>query len=73
MDKREEEKIMSILKDFEKTWQNTKNEELVRAINDLREFGEKLEEKDAHYFEKEKYLELLNQARKIAKDAPKLI
>jgi hypothetical protein len=64
----EEEKKMSVVEAYREAVNDVQTTSLHSAINDLRELGDLLEQKDVHFFEEEKFKEFLLEAKRYAKE-----
>lgn len=59
--------MMSVLEAYKEAITDTENQVLEQAINDLNELGDLLEKGDVHFFEEEKFEDIIAQARLLAK------
>ncbi|QSB48780.1 hypothetical protein [Parageobacillus toebii] len=59
--------VVSVLNEFEHSISEASKEDLRTAVMELRELGELLEKTDVHFFEKEKFEDLIREAREVVK------
>ena len=71
-DDHKEENLMSIIKNIEKELKEARSEELKKAVDELRKLGDELEECDPHFFEEEKFEQMIKEVRRIVKRGPKI-
>jgi hypothetical protein len=64
----EEEKIMSVAEAYKVAANEAKTTSLQSSVDALRELGELLEQNDVHFFEEEKFTQILLEAKRIAKE-----
>jgi len=71
-DDHKEENLMSIIKNIEKELKEARSEELKKAVDELRKLGDELEACDPHFFEEEKFEQMIKEVRRIVKRGPKI-
>jgi hypothetical protein len=67
MSEKGEELLMSVLNEFKHSIRETRKEDLCMAVMELRELGELLERTDVHFFEEEKFEDIIREARELVK------